>query len=232
MTQVAEESTSTLRVFIVVQVRMFREGLADGLTGCDGVVVVGNASTGREAVACIGRLAPDVTIVDISTRDSLELIRDLRRLTPSARILAFAVEEDMGTIMECAEAGASGYVTADVSLAELVLAIRGLAREELTCSPRVASHLFRRLAGPDGVESSSAFRTRSLTSREGQVLALIREGRSNREIASALAIAEPTVKNHVHHLLEKLAVVNRTQAVAVLRRPATSRHVDLRVRRN
>jgi DNA-binding NarL/FixJ family response regulator len=232
MMHVDEESTSPLRVFIVVQVRMYREGLADGLTGRDGLVVVGSAANGRDAVACIGLLAPDVTIVDIGTRDSLDLIRDLRRLTPSTRILAFAVEEDMGAIMECAEAGASGYVTAEVSLAELVLAIRGLAREELTCPPRVASHLFRRLAARESHESVGPFRTRPLTSREGQVLALIREGRSNREIATALAIAEPTVKNHVHHLLEKLAVVNRTQAVAVLGRPATARPIDLRVRRN
>jgi two-component system nitrate/nitrite response regulator NarL len=231
MTQIDEESTSPLRVFIVVEVRMYREGLADGLTGRDSLLVVGTASNRRETVERIAALAPDVTIVDIGTRDSLEMIRDLRRLTPSARILAFAVEEDMGAIMECAEAGASGYVTAEVSLPELVLAVRGLARGELTCSPRVASHLFRRLAGREGVESGP-FRTRPLTGREGQVLALIREGRSNREIASALAIAEPTVKNHVHHLLEKLAVVNRTQAVAVLRRPATAPHVDLRIRRN
>lgn len=221
-----------IRAFVVVDVRMYREGLSAGLNGRSGLVVVGSAATRTEALERVQALTPDVVIVDVATRDSLELIGDLRRSVPSTRILAFAVEEDIPGIMECAEAGAAGYVTAEVSLDELVLAVRGIANEELACSPRVASTLFRRLADRRANEPVGRFRMKPLTTREGQVLALIREGRSNKQIADALAIAEPTVKNHVHNLLEKLAVANRTQAVATLRRPAgTARHTGLHARR-
>ena len=136
----------TLRVFVIVDVRMYREGLSESLTGRAGLVVVGSAASESEALESVQVLSPDVIIVDTSTRQSLDLIRELRRSTPSSRILAFAVEEDETAIMDCAEAGAAGYVTAEVSLNELVHAVRGLAKGELACSPRVASSLFRRVA--------------------------------------------------------------------------------------
>jgi DNA-binding NarL/FixJ family response regulator len=222
----------TLRILVVVGVRMYREGLSASLANRAGLAVVGCAGSSQEAIERATAAAPDVVIIDVGTHGSLDLIRQLRRSSPSARILAFAVEEDVAAIMECAEAGAAGYVTAEVSLNDLVQAVRGLARGELSCSPRIASSLFRRVAEPRAAELSGRFRMKPLTIREGQVLSLIREGRSNKQIAMELAIAEPTVKNHVHNMLEKLGVRSRVQAVATLRTARATAWLTPRARRS
>jgi DNA-binding NarL/FixJ family response regulator len=203
----------TIGVLIVADVRLYREGLAASLTSRDHVAVLATSASREDAHARVLELAPDVVIVDIATRESFELMADLRREMPNAKTLAFAVEEVTADIIECAEAGASGFVTADASVDELVAAIERVAREELVCSPRVAATLFRRISEhSDHMPASS--HTRVLTGRERQVLDFIRQGHSNKEIAQKLNIAEPTVKNHVHHLLEKLEVTNRGQAAA------------------
>lgn len=147
----------------------------------------------------------------MATRESFELIRDLRSGALRCKILAFAVDEIGADIIECAEAGAAGYVTADASIDDLVMAIERIARSELVCSPRIAAQLFGRISERGERWSVEA---KTLTSRERQVLECLRQGKSNKEIARTLNIAEATVKNHVHHLLEKLDVTTRAQAVA------------------
>jgi len=159
----------------------------------------------------VRRLSPDVVLVDMATRESLSLITDLRAAANASKILAFAVEENASDVIECAEAGAAGYVAADASIEELIAAIERIARSELVCSPRIAAQLFGRMS--ERGEPSSG-ESKILTTRERQVLDCIRQGQSNKEIAQALNIAEPTVKNHVHHLLEKLEVTTRAQAAA------------------
>jgi two-component system, NarL family, nitrate/nitrite response regulator NarL len=204
-------------VLIVADVRLYREGLATSLGSRDQLRVLATSASREDARERARALAPDVTVIDVATREALDLIRDLRWAGQS-RILAFAVEEVISDILECADAGASGYVTADASLDDLVAAIERLARGELACAPRIAARLFDRMA-----ERRDPSCQRSLTSRERQVLEFIRLGRSNKEIAQALHIAEPTVKNHVHHLLEKLDVKSRGQAVARATLPAGRR---------
>jgi DNA-binding NarL/FixJ family response regulator len=152
-------------------------------------------------------------VIDTAMREALDVIRDLRNQGSTAKILAFAVDEATSDVLDCAEAGATGYVAADASLDDLVLAIERIAREELVCSPQVTARLFGRIsrsAEPSPTPSPS----HGLTIRERQVLELIREGYSNKEIGQKLNIAEATVKNHVHHLLAKLDVPNRGQAAA------------------
>jgi two-component system, NarL family, nitrate/nitrite response regulator NarL len=198
-------------VYIVADVRLYREGLAGSLSTCPRLVVVGTCANRTDAREHVPRLRPDVVLVDVATRGSLELIRDLRADAPGCKVLAFAVEEIAEDIIECAEAGAAGFVTADASIDELVTAIQGVAQAELVCSPRIAAQLFGRISEGGG---RCAFETRSLTSREREVLECIRQGKSNKEIAQTLHIAEPTVKNHVHNLLDKLDVTTRAQAAA------------------
>jgi DNA-binding NarL/FixJ family response regulator len=134
-----------------------------------------------------------------------------RAESPDTRILAFAVREEIAAILDYAEAGADGFVTANSSVAELVEAIERTAGGELLCSPRIAAQLLRRaVAPPPASETDSPL----LTQREQQVLSLLKQGRSNKEIGNALHIAEATVKNHVHHVLAKLQVPNRGKAAA------------------
>jgi two-component system nitrate/nitrite response regulator NarL len=198
-----------ITIMIVADVRLYREGLAASLSSRSNLRVL---PIGDDASSMLGRIAhaaPDVVLVDTAARNSVELVRALRERAPSTKAIAFAVHEYEQEIITYAEAGAAGYVTCDASFDQLISAIESVAREELVCSPRIASTLFRRL-GKLGETGASS--TGTLTQRERQVLSLIRDGLSNKEIAQALNVAEPTVKNHVHHLLEKLRVTNRTQA--------------------
>jgi DNA-binding NarL/FixJ family response regulator len=204
----------TITVVVATNVRLYRNGLATSLAGSDKVSVVATSSDRGETLARVEALAPDVAIVDIAMRESLELIRDLRCRSDSTKIIAFGVEEVSSDILECAEAGAAGYVTADASLDTLVQAIEQISRDELVCPPQIAARLFKRIA--EGIDRSPDGRDpqQNLTLREHQVLNLIGHGHSNKEIAQELNIAETTVKHHVHHLLKKLAVTTRAQAAA------------------
>jgi len=206
-------------VFIVAAVRLYREGLAGSLATCPRVSVVGTCANRADARERVRQLRPDVVIVDIATRDSLELIRDIQDEALQCNVLAFAVDEIPSDIIECAEAGATGYVTSDASIDDLVTSIERIARAELVCSPQIAGELFRRIS--QGGERWSSER-KTLTTRERQVLDCIRQGKANKEIAQKLNISEPTVKNHVHHLLKKLDVTTRAQAAAHV--PLSSRH--------
>lgn len=198
-------------VLIVAEVRLYREGLAGSLATCPRLAVVGTCANRADACERVPQLRPDVVVVDVATRESLELIRDLRADALWCKVLAFAVDEVGADIIECAEAGAAGYVTAEASVDDLVMAIERIARSELVCSPRIAAQLFGRISERGERWSVEA---KTLTSRERQVLDCLRQGKSNKEIAQTLNIAEPTVKNHVHHLLEKLDVTTRAQAAA------------------
>jgi two-component system nitrate/nitrite response regulator NarL len=210
---VRAEEVSDVRpiaIMIVSDVRLYREGLATSLCSRSNLRVVPIKDDASATLDHICDVAPDIVLIDTSTRNSVEIVRALRLQTPSTKAIAFAVHEHEQEIITYAEAGAAGYVTCDASFDQLIAAIEGVAREELVCSPRIASTLFRRL-GTHG-ESDLQSRDGALTHRERQVLSLIRDGLSNKEIAHTLNVAESTVKNHVHNLLEKLRVANRTQA--------------------
>jgi DNA-binding NarL/FixJ family response regulator len=209
----APRSPRAIRVLIVADVRLYREGLAASLVRREQLLVMATCASRADAIAQIERLTVDVVVVDMATRESLELIADLRRLHANAKVLAFAVEEVTSEILDCAEAGAAGYVTVDASIDELVAAIESIARGELVCPPHIAATLFCHVAGR-AERSMRGVERRTLTSRERQVLRLIQDGCSNKEIAQELSISEPTVKNHVHNLLDKLQVTSRTQAAA------------------
>ncbi len=193
---------------VVTDVRLYRDGLVASLRSRSNLQVLSNVD-GVPVLDQILEVGPDVVLIDTATQHSLEIVRTLRERAPATKAVVFAIHEYGGEVVKYAEAGAAGYVACDASFDQLVSAIEAVAREELVCPPRIASTLFRRLGayGRSGVSSSAAVPTH----RERQVYALIRDGLSNKEIAHALHVAEPTVKNHVHSLLEKLKAKNRTQ---------------------
>ena len=206
------DSSEPITILIAVAVRLYREGLAATLKAQQHLRIAGIAGTSLEAQAAVRALQPDVVIVDVALEDVLSLMHGLRAENPKSRILAFAVREDITAILNYAEAGADGFVTANSSVADLIEAIERTAAGELLCSPRIAAQLLRRAAHqrtPSG-EAIGPF----LTSREQQVFSLLKRGMSNKEIGTTLNIAEATVKNHVHHVLEKLQVTTRGQAAA------------------
>lgn len=216
-----------IRVIIVAAVRLYREGLASSLLPYECLSVAGTASCRVDAKLTIPDLRPDVVVIDMAMPEALELICDLRVQLPVIRLIAFAVDEDISTIVACAEAGATSYVTLDASIDDFVRAIERAAVGELACSPRIAAEIFRSLRKRSEANELRGAGEGLLTNRERDVLALITRGLSNKEISTELNIAEATVKNHVHHLLEKLHVGSRMQAAAALTLPPGQRRHSL-----
>jgi two-component system nitrate/nitrite response regulator NarL len=205
---------TALRIVIVAGVRLYREGMANSLARRDGFHVAGVASSLDEAVPLVTSAEPDVVVLDMATEDSYEIARALRARASAIKTVAFAVANCEREIQACAEAGIAGYVSADASMDELVGAIEGVARGDLPVPPGIAAALFRHLTVRRNPARESS--RLPLTARERQVLRLIEEDLSNKEIAAHLNIEVATVKNHVHSLLTKMHVASRGQAVARL----------------
>lgn len=212
---------SAIRLVIVADVRLYREGMRASLSNRPPFVVVGAVATVDEALCLTAAASPHVVIVDMATRGRLDVVRRIRDAAPGVHIVGFGVDEIESEILACAEAGLAGYVPCDASLDDLVARIASVCRGELLCTPKMAAAMFRRLQlrDPDRTQPDRLV----LTTREREVLALIEQGLSNKEIAVRLRIEVSTVKNHVHNLLEKLRVPSRMQAAARLTMPTPPR---------
>jgi DNA-binding NarL/FixJ family response regulator len=201
-------------VFIVGPVRVYREGLSQAFVDHPQIRVIGDAPMSRGAVQSIRDLGPDVVVVDLSAPGAIAASRSLTSAV-SVPLVAVAAPEDDRSVIACAELGVVAFVGCDAGGDEVVSATQAAARGEPACPPRVTAALLRRVADDARARHLSAFAP--LTSRERQVLALIDDGLSNKEIAAQLCIELSTVKNHVHNLLEKLGARGRGEAAARMR---------------
>ncbi|MFS8479421.1 MAG: response regulator transcription factor [Micromonosporaceae bacterium] len=193
------------RVLIVDDHRVVREGLRSFLDVQDDVAVVGEAADGRQAVALAEQLRPDVILLDLKMPDGdgVDALRMLRELGNPARVLVVTSFTEPAAVLPAVRAGAAGCVYKDIDPQALAAAIRSVHHGHSLLHPEVAGLL---AAGDAAADLSR------LTPRERQVLAEVGKGRSNREIARALGLAEKTVKTHVSAILAKLGVQDRTQA--------------------
>jgi two-component system nitrate/nitrite response regulator NarL len=205
-----------IRVVVAAELRLYRETLAYLLGGDARLTVVGTAATVADVVACAHAVKPDVTIVDFRGAAGRAAVRVLAESTAATRVVAIAVRETDAEVVGLAEAGVGGYVTRDESLEDLVDVIVAAVNGELRCSPRIAAALLRRVAAVRDREAYGA--PARLTRRETQIMQLVDEGLSNKEIALQLQIERATVKNHVHNILEKLHARSRVEAAARIRR--------------
>jgi DNA-binding NarL/FixJ family response regulator len=217
------DAEPVISVFVISGICLYRDGLADMLGHTGRIVVVGSAANVAEGVSLCKRLAerPDVILLDTIPEDAEHRIGSLTAALPGARVLALTVPNRESEILAVAEAGIAGFVTSDASLDELVAAIESVARDEALCSPSVTAALMRRLASlaRERPESSPI---EPLTAREREILELIDDGLSNKQIAQRLQIELSTVKNHVHNILGKLRVERRAEAAAIARTATTS----------
>ncbi|MFB8127775.1 response regulator [Streptomyces bacillaris] len=199
----------TIRVLLVDDHQVVRRGLRTFLEIQEDIEVVGEASDGAEGVARTEELRPDVVLMDIKMpgTDGIEALRRLRELENPAKILIVTSFTEQRTVVPALRAGASGYVYKDVDPDALAGAIRSVHAGHVLLQPEVAGAL---LAQDDA--GSGTGRGSTLTEREREVLGLIADGRSNREIARALVLSEKTVKTHVSNILMKLDLADRTQA--------------------
>jgi DNA-binding NarL/FixJ family response regulator len=206
----------SVRVLLVDDQALFREALATLLSVRDDIEVVGEAGNGDEAVRRAADLEPDVVLMDLRmpVLDGVAATRRLKAERPQARVIALTTFDDDEDVFAALRAGAVGYLLKDVSSARLVEAILAAARGESVLQPSVAAKVVARFAQlPD---EPAAPRPQPLvvplSERELDVVRLLADGRSNREIAGTLHLAEGTVKNHVTNVLGKLGARDRTQA--------------------
>lgn len=212
----------SVRVLIVSDVRLYREGLAHGLETRPNLLVVGTATHPDEAVRLASDLLPSVILVDHALPDGLRAIRLILAVQPDVKVVVLGVLEGDENVLACAEVGVAGYVPRRASLEDLIEAIECAFRGELRCSPQIGATLLRQLARRAAGSDDSPSRT-PLTSREVEIVRLIEQGLSNKEIAGRLGIQVATVKNHVHNLLEKLRIHHRAEAADRLRGPTEPR---------
>ena len=202
-----------VRVVIVDDHDLFRTGLRTLLEE-QGVHVVGEASTGEEALEIVAELAPDVVVMDLNMPGmaGIEATRQMTSVAPLARVVVLTISDQEEDVMDAIFAGACGYLLKDASIDDLVKGISSAAVGESLISPNIAARVLQRLRAAS-TDSQVVVNARAeLSKRETEILKLIANGKDNAEIASDLSISPKTVKNHISNILMKLQINNRIQA--------------------
>jgi DNA-binding NarL/FixJ family response regulator len=203
------------RVLIADDDDLMRAGLVELLTVDPEIEIIGQASTGREAVERARQLTPDVVLMDVRMPDldGIGATRELARVAPTARVLILTTFEQDDYVFGALRAGASGFLLKRTRPEELIAAVHLIAAGDCLLSPSVTRRVIDRMAQQPTPELADQAKLDGLTSREREVLELIARGMSNREIAAALAVEESTVRTHVKRILMKLDLRDRVQAV-------------------
>ena len=204
-----------IRVMLVDDHALFRKGVASLLAACPDIEVVGEADTGAEALTKVADLMPDLILMDIHmpAMDGLEATRRIKAEHPYVKIVMLTVAETDRSLFEAIKAGAQGYLLKKIEPDEFLAMVRGVSRGEAPISRSMACKILgefgRRVQGPRAEDPAA-----KITPREREVLQLLTQGNTNKEIANALCVSENTVKNHLKNILAKLHLQNRVQAVA------------------
>jgi len=208
-----------IRALIAGRTRVHREALAVALSQARGVRVLGTASHRDEILTRLAEAPPpDIVLVDFVMPEAAGIVAEIRRRTPNVKVVAITLGETETEVIQLAEAGVAGYVLPDGSLDDLIIAVESAVRGELYCPPRVAFTLLRRvgaiaLGSVRGTkEEAASSPVHELTGREREILQLVDQGMSNKQIARQLGIEVATTKNHVHNILQKLHVHRRIEA--------------------
>jgi DNA-binding NarL/FixJ family response regulator len=199
------------RVLLVDDHELVRQGIAAMLHGAPDLQVVGEAKTGREALEVARRELPDVVLMDVRMpdMDGLEATRKIKEERPRTAVIMLTMHDNPTYLRDAVRAGAAGYLLKDVSKEELIDAVKQVATGGAFIESQMLKGMLSEMK-PSGAGPSTA--AKNLTKREREILGLVAEGMSNREIAERLVLSPETVKSHVAAILEKLNVSDRTQA--------------------
>jgi DNA-binding NarL/FixJ family response regulator len=203
-----------LRIVLVDDHEVVRLGLRSLLERQPDLMVVGEAETANEAVQAVESLAPDVVVLDIRLpgRSGVEACAEIKRRRPETKIVVLTSYADDEVLLDAIAAGAEGYVLKQVGSDDLVQALRRVGRGERLLDPRLTNQVFARLREMRERERAEAFA--GLSEQEIRLLALVAEGKTNREIGKTLYLSEKTVRNYVSEILAKLGLTSRVQAAA------------------
>ena len=207
-------SDENIRVLICDDHALFRRGLVMVLESEDGIEVVAEAEDGEDAIAKAAEAAPDVILMDVRMpkMSGIDATRAIADVVPAAKILMLTVSDEEEDLYEAVKAGATGYLLKEISIEEVANAIRAVTTGQSLISPSMASKLLSEFNNLAKAAQQKVLAPK-LTDRELQVLKLVAQGLSNREVAEQLFISENTVKNHVRNILEKLHLHSRMEAV-------------------
>lgn len=210
---------TTLRILIVDDHVLIREGLVSVLSGQPDINVIGQAGSVQEAVEINSALTPDIILMDFGLPDGsgLDATRAVLASRPDTKIIFLTVHEDDEHLFEAIRAGAKGYLLKNVSAMKLLAFVRGVNQGEAALTPSMTTRLLDEFARLGDGPRRPAAKTDALTQREHEVLAQLEQGATNREIAERLFISEFTVKNHIRNILSKLNLHSRRQATQYLR---------------
>ncbi len=208
--------TESIRLLIIDDTRLYREGLTAVLDREEWVATTRATADADGAFHELDVFQPDVVLLNMATAGSAAILDTLVRIAPAVRVVALGVPDNEAEVVACAEAGVAGYLLRCQSLADLVAVVQSVARGETLCTPRTAAALLRRVATL-AAERRWPTESARLTAREREILDLIDQGLSNKEVARRLCIEVRTVKNHVHNILDKLNVHRRGEAAALMR---------------
>ncbi|MCM2391279.1 response regulator [Streptomyces albipurpureus] len=211
----ATPTTSTIRVLIVDDQMMVREGFSVLLNAMPDIEVIGEAVNGREAVTKVAELAPDVVLMDIRMPElnGIEATREIVASSSSSKVLVLTTFDLDEYVYQALRAGASGFLLKDASARQLADGVRVVAAGDALLAPTVTRRLITEFSKlTQAPKAPSLSHVGDLTERETEVLVLIAQGLSNAEIASHLLVAESTIKTHVSRILVKLGLRDRTQA--------------------
>ena len=202
-----------LRVLIADDHPLFRHGIRESLNLIPDIQVVGEATSGAEAITQAEALHPDVILMDVNMPgvNGIEATRRILHATPHIRILVVTMFQDDGTVFAAMRAGARGYILKDAEKEDILRAIQAVANGEAIFSPTIATRLIDFFATQASTLPKEIFP--SLTEREREILQLIARGRSNTDIARELSLSSKTVYNYVSNILSKLQVADRAQAI-------------------
>ena len=202
-----------LKLLLVDDHIVFREGIGALLKMEDDMQVVGEASRGEEALRLAAELQPDVILLDIAMpdMDGAEICRRLKRSLPNAAVLVLSAFDTEEAVMAALTAGASGYVVKTISHQRLVEGIRAIARGEMLLSPTVAAKVVQQLARTRQEKEREADALQALTPREREVFHLVAQGYTNAEIAERLVLSEKTVKTHLRNISNKLNLSGKSE---------------------
>ena len=207
-----------VRVMVVDDHEVVRQGVATLLQTAPGIVVCGQAGSAAEALEVAEDTRPDVVIMDVRLGgdSGIEATRDLRARLPRTQVIMLTSFDDEDALFSSILAGASGYVLKQIRGTDLVGAVRSVAAGQSLLDPAVTSTVLDRLR--QGRDLMKDQKLASLSAQEERILGLVAKGRTNREIGEELHVAEKTVKNHLSHILQKLQVARRAEAAAYLTR--------------
>jgi DNA-binding NarL/FixJ family response regulator len=213
---IGDRQVPDMNILVLTPVRLFGDGLTACLGSRPGITVLGVFNDLAALREALSRTDTDVVLIDVSQGIDLFDVRAISAEWSNVALVALGLNEQRQEVIRCGRAGFAGYVARDATIDSLCASLHEAVAGRVTCPPEIAGGLLRALFGRESATETSEAEL-SLTRREGEVLALLGRGLSNKEIGTELCLSVATIKHHVHHVLEKLKLTRRTQAMRRVR---------------